>query len=1463
MAGNLAPSVPKRGPGRPKGSKNKPTAGKVGRPRKDGQPPQKRHKTHMGLGDRACAAQQVVGPSESPVPLPESCLKQPQIQVSSNPLRSHGIKLIALNRPATAADAAATSASNPVPSEDHSDQSAEVALPSNHSLDAPARPCRRLQQPWHDDANVPVRPPSPTIQDVHEEVNVGVDTLNNPYGSDFSAVGSNHHGPENDDDDDDDDEGLEDEFAEVEGDDEDTDTVACDSSSEREHTTRSTIPRWLNTHYKAARDMLKREVDESKCRPPMPKCYEQHKLWVWDTEPALAMLTQPQTVLEPALFHKPTFFVWIPHCLINDRIPCPECKAAGRHSQNGGTVYLQKMGWPDKPRRVVDIDRTIYLIGYRYRCGVAQCNKAYRSWSPSILKSLPPVVTALFPFQLTHRMGLSKTVVSLLQASIRDGIGPGPLAQMIRSFHYQRYDELHLQYLQAVYERYKRTPQHFWIPKKAFGAFGDRDGYAGYVPTAKYFRRFYDMLIERQAPEMTQLLSLLSGRVLAIDHSFKITRRLGKINGAALFTALHSVVNEYGEIRSMLFTMTKGHDQYITNLHEIDRSLERFGHPRVQALFTDNVQADKDAVQHAFPSLLMDIVPVPTCSPYPRLEFPRRTWDIVHLSTAYDVNLRFDIIMNHRSDTNPDVWVAFGMEWPMNLDTGVHGPVALIQIAYEDTVFLIKTTPFLHNGVLSFPHAFLAFMRSSFFKKAGVNISASFKRLQRDCAFGPLDPPFVGQVELGTMALSRGAATRRNVSLVELAGTLLRRFLPKDPQICVSSHWADPQLPDAYIEHAVLNAYAVHEVYQHLSEMEACRPVTADMAGGTPVMLCAPDGSEVAHGIIALERPKSLNGVDVTATRMVITVSKITRRLGKINGAALFTALHSVVNEYGEIRSMLFTMTKGHDQYITNLHEIDRSLERFGHPRVQALFTDNVRADKDAVQHAFPSLLMDIVPVPTCSLYPRLEFPRRTWDIVHLSTAYDVNLRFDIIMNHRSDTNPDVWVAFGMEWPMNLDTGVHGPVALIQIAYEDTVFLIKTTPFLHNGVLSFPHAFLAFMHSSFFKKAGVNISASFKRLQRDCAFGPLDPPFAGQVELGTMALSRGAATRRNVSLVELAGTLLRRFLPKDPQICVSSHWADPQLPDAYIEHAVLNAYAVHEVYQHLSEMEACRPVTADMAGGTPVMLCAPDGSEVAHGIIALERPKSLNGVDVTATRMVITVSKVLVPGFLLPARLSQSKQARPLSDHGQPPFTLLCEMRHLKVCLSTHEDALAPSSATATQLDQLESDAGISCPQSGVAAGNGQHDDDEEVLQHPPASTDLTHDEDAGGQPEPEQCIADSSRDPVAEAALSQILSPYSTLSIPLASASDTAIHSRVLFDNWHCYNQFLIHVHHGLRRPFARALSAAFFLPIAEDKVAVEAVLKQFRTTFNAQMLSKPDWLWTRVLPSHPTSCHPPSPSG
>jgi hypothetical protein len=188
------------------------------------------------------------------------------------------------------------------------------------------------------------------------------------------------------------------------------------------------------------------------------------------------------------------------------------------------------LGWPKAPRRVVGLDQNIFIIGYRYRCVHEDRKKTYQSWSPALLNVLPPALASQFRHHLTHRGGLTDEVAALLRKCIQDGIGSSSFADMIRTFHYQQYDALHLDYLLMVRSRMQSPLIKMFGRVPPFGLFGDRHGYAGYVPSPLYFRTFYEQFMDKHAVGIDQHMAMLSARILSIDHSHKVNFTLSKLS---------------------------------------------------------------------------------------------------------------------------------------------------------------------------------------------------------------------------------------------------------------------------------------------------------------------------------------------------------------------------------------------------------------------------------------------------------------------------------------------------------------------------------------------------------------------------------------------------------------------------------------------------------------------------------------------------------------------------------------------------------------------------------------------------------------------------------------------------------------------------------------------------------------------------------------------------------------------
>ncbi|KAJ7497895.1 hypothetical protein B0H11DRAFT_2384785 [Mycena galericulata] len=108
------------------------------------------------------------------------------------------------------------------------------------------------------------------------------------------------------------------------------------------------------------------------------------------------------TTLKPTDLFTPDFFLWDPLNLLGKshtlRCPMPNCN---HHLTRGGVV--------NRPRRVVDVDSTFWLIGYTYECqktatGGCDARTHLLSKLPSHGASVPHMVACLLDFVLCHNL---------------------------------------------------------------------------------------------------------------------------------------------------------------------------------------------------------------------------------------------------------------------------------------------------------------------------------------------------------------------------------------------------------------------------------------------------------------------------------------------------------------------------------------------------------------------------------------------------------------------------------------------------------------------------------------------------------------------------------------------------------------------------------------------------------------------------------------------------------------------------------------------------------------------------------------------------------------------------------------------------------------------------------------------------------------------------------------------------
>lgn len=160
-----------------------------------------------------------------------------------------------------------------------------------------------------------------------------------------------------------------------------------------------------------------------------------------------------------------------------------------------------------------------------------------------------------------------------------------------------------------------------------------------------------------------------------------------------------------------------------------------------------------------------------------------------------------------------------------------------------------------------------------------------------------------------------------------------------------------------------------------------------------------------------------------------------------MGGETVFAGgLHTCINNQREIRSMVLTPNKGHNQFMPALAAISKSLQTYGHGPIQLVYTDNVRGDKAELERVLPSLRHDIVSVPEISSLEKLVIPSE-WNITILSSAYQVNTRLNSLVDDLRDGD-DLFIACDSEHPVDRANGIQGKVALLSFALNLDIFLI-------------------------------------------------------------------------------------------------------------------------------------------------------------------------------------------------------------------------------------------------------------------------------------------------------------------------------------------------------------------------------------------------------------------------------------
>ncbi|KAG6808594.1 hypothetical protein H0H92_003610 [Tricholoma furcatifolium] len=627
------------------------------------------------------------------------------------------------------------------------------------------------------------------------------------------------------------------------------------------------LPTWLKTTFD-------KYVGNSAQRGQgrLPPLYRDHKTF-WFPKPATFFILQDTRNLSPEQLYDIRFFLWDPECLVPGGIVCPN---------KGCTARLQRYCHIPRPRRVVDFGTTFYIIGYRYRCRSCKSpnNVTFRSWDERILRVLPPELEAEFPANLSYRSGISRQVSMFMRTSAQHGTGMKQFSNALLVQHLQNYDILHLQYLYALAPKdgSLHSSGPFARTFNSFLPFHDKSshGLHGFVPSAQYLRDIYDTVIEQHQAELNQHMAMLTGHICAIDHSFKLAKQIAKIDGIQVFTALLTVTNEKGEIRICNLVATKAHAQFELALAEMRKSLILFGHDEPCLFYSDNM-SDKEFLEKTFPSLLQDVVPIEKYSHLQPLTISDDCISVKRSTTAINDAMR--TILDLLPDDDSETQVVIGLDSEWNVETSERGYVtgrgqtAILQIAVEKKVYILQIGQMLAGSEL--PLVLKQVLTNPRIIKVGRCVASDLKYLEQVCRS---DIPFVGGIDIASLAKKKLVVSSARVSLSDLCAIVLNRCLKKNVSERTSCAWEEEELTRAQIRYAALDAWASLLVYHVLVSIPTPVPLCDILPeAGTSVLLYASDKSRpAAQGTVSAHSTTSnFKGINLTPSQCVIEVSKI------------------------------------------------------------------------------------------------------------------------------------------------------------------------------------------------------------------------------------------------------------------------------------------------------------------------------------------------------------------------------------------------------------------------------------------------------------------------------------------------------------------------------------------------------------------------------------------------------------
>lgn len=340
---------------------------------------------------------------------------------------------------------------------------------------------------------------------------------------------------------------------------------------------------------------------------------------------------------------------------MNLEILCSRCKSAA-----------SPKGWVHEARFIYGFHDNYWIYSRRHFC--SQCNYHFVASSPECLELLPKFVQDKFPAVLSKRAGMDKRMLQLMESLSDTPVGPTYIQKMVTKFHTLSYDKKKRNYYAIgayVFQKWRsdgKNPPNVTL----FGKFQDPSAYGGRIASQQYIMKMLNREVERKRSYFDYEVQRRGIKIASIDHSYKVSKHLGQLNGIKLFEGLFTCKNEYGEIRLQQLVQSSSMEELTVSFESCFSNLKANNMSLPEIVYDDKCCDHANFLKRVWPSLA---VAPGEGIPLEVLELP----NIVYMRTELDVMMYFTTILtqiNNLQGTGLKMNIGLECEWNISWQSG-------------------------------------------------------------------------------------------------------------------------------------------------------------------------------------------------------------------------------------------------------------------------------------------------------------------------------------------------------------------------------------------------------------------------------------------------------------------------------------------------------------------------------------------------------------------------------------------------------------------------------------------------------------------------------------------------------------------------------------------------------------------------------------------------------------------------